>query len=874
MYQTQLLHIAEETSDGLQSGSMSVNNETEQWDADHLKITNLADAQDDEDAVNLRTLKAWNTHADDARQSAEEAKEALEEARRMAENAKASAEIVDPDNIVYRNVMSYLKNGKEYHAGDCAWVDGGARNVYYECLEDTTLTADDLADMSQATAWKRRDIREVDHSKAADKLAKAYSINGVPFDGTQDIKLPDDVSNTSSYVAKGLRIKAGEGRNITVTAGVSKVNGITMSTDDTTLELPARSTSMVYVDHEGKVNHKEVTYPYDKIDDNTVGFWVFNQTKAGAVVPNVAVGKSEVAVENDLIPNGGIKSVDGWADYALQTNGSNGYFVARNNTNFPTQVFEINLMFTLDDARDVRYLMSYQYGQNYIGINSGMNLYTEDTKRYYRFQKGDTVLLTEQQDGIYHRIFINGLLIYSAIQTYNFPLHATRFMSIGCINDSSVSYPIRATFHYLEVRNKPRSLEEVREIANSLYLPCYYRRTKGTYPLLPQQNKTTAHEWRFDEFEELEVPDTSTTPAEGEPTPMKHIKRIRDTIGEAHAEMIGTELTFDKSDTIGNALRFVGDNARRLEVGTLKITPEFTFCAVVKGQNRAATAGSRVFGAVGSDTNKLLIISLGESSGLSLYYNGTWYGSALHIDLDKDNFISIIGHDGVVQFRVNEKVVYRDFPQTIEETMPMSFGHAHSASYGLNGHISYAYFDGERAMDSEGLEALYRSLMQTGNCSVLTDLLPTTGGAVVGIVHTDSTEVSELNDTDYKTGRRNFATGGNRKVFLGWKWFSGQSILCWENPFGTHLIRTYFRYKLNPASDTSVDVIPRFYTSRYYGFQPTADSGDGYSRWITGQTWGSEESFLEGSSGGSGYIGCWAEIIEDWEDTIPVPSGE
>ena len=687
-------------------------------------------------------------------------------------------------------------------------------------------------------------------------------INGVAFDGTKDIDLPDVVSNTSSYITKGFRMRAGEGRSVVVSPGVAKINGLTMTPQaEKIIELPECSTSMVYVDHEGIVRHKEVSYPYNKIDNNTVGFWVFNETEVGAVVPNVAVGTSVSAVENDLIPFGGIKSVDGWADYALQTDGINGRFVAQNNTNFPTNVLEINLMFTLEDTRDNRYLMSYQYTQNYIGVNGANNLYTVDTKRYYRLQKGDTVLLTEQFDGVYHYIFINGMCIYTAKEAPSFPLQATRFMTLGCINDVNNDRPIRATFHYLEIRNKPRSATEVREIANSLCLPCYYNRSLAEYP--ENIESPTAHAWNFDET----ISDVS-------PVTGQMAELVRDEIGMAHGTVVGSLNCNTKSETIGNSMRFVGDPNQYVALPAMKITPEFTFCAIVKAFNRASKDKNRVFGITTGAPNRYLIISLGESNGLSLFYNGTWYGSALHFDLFKDNFISIIAHNGVVQFRVNEKVVYRDFPQTIEMTDLMSFGRAYGSDFPYDGYLSYVFFDGEKALDLEDLETMYRSLMKTGKRDLLTDFLPTTGGAVVGLVHTDSNEIAELNDTDYKTGRRNFATGGNRRVFLGWKWFKGKQTLCWENPFATSTIRTYFRFKKQPAEDISTDLVPRYYIDGDFGFQPTADSADGFTRWITAQTWAAGVSSLGGSTGDSGFIGCWAEIIEDWEDTIPVPTGD
>lgn len=58
LYQTQLLHLSEELSDSLLlNGGITTNSSTEQWDANNLRITNVANPIDDNDVVTYKALK-------------------------------------------------------------------------------------------------------------------------------------------------------------------------------------------------------------------------------------------------------------------------------------------------------------------------------------------------------------------------------------------------------------------------------------------------------------------------------------------------------------------------------------------------------------------------------------------------------------------------------------------------------------------------------------------------------------------------------------------------------------------------------------------------------------------------------------------------
>ena len=144
--------------------------------------------------------------------------------------------------------------------------------------------------------------------------------------------------------------------------------------------------------------------------------------------------------------------------------------------------------------------------------------------------------------------------------------------------------------------------------------------------------------------------------------------------------------------------------------------------------------------------------------------------------------------------------------------------------------------------------------------TIVDDLLPA-GSISLGMVRTNSTKVVEYNDLDYKYGRREGAIGGNRKVFLGWKYFSSSNTFAgvktkWNVPFDTN------KYKIYPVYSTNlIDLLPvnpMYYSSGYYGYYEInrlADSTEIYigNGGIVGRN---------GNGIAIGHIGLWAEVIE------------
>lgn len=138
------------------------------------------------------------------------------------------------------------------------------------------------------------------------------------------------------------------------------------------------------------------------------------------------------------------------------------------------------------------------------------------------------------------------------------------------------------------------------------------------------------------------------------------------------------------------------------------------------------------------------------------------------------------------------------------------------------------------------------------------NVLPSNAVAIVK-VRTSSSAVSETDKT-YGIGRREGAVGGNRRQFLGWKYYSGQMALKWDNPFGTRRIKTYYTWAQDANGTSECDVEPFYYSgSSFYGLQAgvnTQASRILIASGLNGVT------YFNGIWQTSGYIGCYVEVIE------------
>ena len=85
--------------------------------------------------------------------------------------------------------------------------------------------------------------------------------------------------------------------------------------------------------------------------------------------------------------------------------------------------------------------------------------------------------------------------------------------------------------------------------------------------------------------------------------------------------------------------------------------------------------------------------------------------------------------------------------------------------------------------------------------------------AAIGFIRADTKSVFEYNDTDYKYGRREGAVGGNRKVFLGFKYFSGSGPISWDNPFGTQKVKRYFTWASDSKGTNEIEAMKMVFPS-------------------------------------------------------------
>ena len=128
----------------------------------------------------------------------------------------------------------------------------------------------------------------------------------------------------------------------------------------------------------------------------------------------------------------------------------------------------------------------------------------------------------------------------------------------------------------------------------------------------------------------------------------------------------------------------------------------------------------------------------------------------------------------------------------------------------------------------------------------------------------NSTGVTEYNDTDYMYGRREGAYGGNRRVFLGWKAFSGSVDLTWDNPFGTRKVKLQAVWAQDANGRNECDCAKRYISdstaygvlTSCYGMYPT-------NRIVITSTGNlGNVVHFNGAWQTSGYIGVYAEVLE------------
>lgn len=732
--------------------------------------------------------------------------------------------------------------------------------IYAECItggitgeaEPVWGTTDGTEINDGGVKWKVHDLRRALTAETADRFSVPRKINGIEFDGSKDIILPADSVDESTYIAKGLKVGGFSGKDLFISSGTAKVNGRTVNFDGGSIALGERETALVHVTADGKLGKRKAAYPTEWIDDNTIGFWIFNKTIAGDVVPNIAVGKSAVAQKNDFIPYGGITSVDGWADYSLQTDGLTGYFELQNNLGFMTGVvpFEYNILVTpdkIDGSTD--FIFNYAGNVTTIYINSSGLLYCGGQNTGYICETGRTFFLTYQYDGRIVYVYIDGRLVFQVTINISLSLNTSQNTRIGCAYDKSDMLP--ATFHFVEIRNAIRKPEEIARIANELLLPCFYEKGSSSYPSIPSEYTNYA-EWKFDD----ETPDT-----------------LKETNG-INSGVVGSTVTPTQEDSqlgLGKAMRFTGTNTCYMSIGTITIPEAFTIIAVANPFQ--LTGLNRIFGnKIGASQTFMFCSSQDGTLGVSFYTgnqnSNSWINSGIKPNVGMENFIALRTTGKNHYFRVNRETAVRPNAYWKKPvSTEFAIGACYDNNYPFKGTLAYLLFV-PRALSDAEIEEMYDCLMVKGRKNIIDDMVPS-DAAVVAMARADGSSVIEYNDADYKFGRREGAVGGNRKVFLGYKYFSGTSVLSWDNPFGTSRVKRYFTWASDAKGTNEIEAMKMVYVynTGWGGLWPFSDSDTGNDDMkitcYVSTVYGGVAQY-NGAWKSSGYIGCYVEVMEDY----------
>ncbi len=594
----------------------------------------------------------------------------------------------------------------------------------------------------------------------------------------------------SNYVIKGTdgnyggKFSPGNGLAVNISALESMIGRKYHSNPAVTdFALNPRKASIVYQTKNDSSliatrGHYDAVYP--EADSRTVGRWIFNT--AGTINDTVPTSS------NYLNPSGTVNRVDGWADYAIQGNGTNGYYVSATSTGFPSsnQERELDIVFTPYNVSSINYIVEYGTASSngwfsiYISASGTLcfNNYSTNYDTNFILEIGKTYFVALRYDGSILQIYVNGTMIYTLSITLNTVSGVMNILRAG-----NSTYYSNAIAHYLELRNTVRTPQQIAEISNKLCLPCLYIGYNASYP----QNDTTsgASIWKFD--------DTSGTTVTDETTAL-------------NGTATGTSV-IDSEIGLNKARKFNGTSSDYVTCGNVALSGDMTVIFVGKF-NSAASLG-RI---IGNTNNIIMALSEPATTGVMGFYNSTtgWVNSKSPIQLDKNIFCAMSIKSGMLSFYMDSPFVDCTKPISWNATSsPLTIGRAlNQATNTFNGFMDYLAII-PRSLSQVEIARYYNSFMIQKERTLIDDCLPE-NSISLGFVRTDSTSVIEYNDTDYEYMRNEGATKteGNKRIQSEWVYATTY------NPGSTPPLNRY--HIKNPLGTSNIKVSGIKYKKNIY----------------------------------------------------------
>ncbi len=658
----------------------------------------------------------------------------------------------------------------------------------------------------------------------------------------------EGVPGLTNFIAEGLGITAGSGLTASVQTGIASIsekrNKITTTQN---VPLDARMVSLIYAQKRadsdtpliGKINSIS---PLATIDNNTVAMYLFNQTTAGAAIPNSACGLSSIAVANNLVASGGLTSVDGRIDHAIRGDGTSGCYIGQNLTGFPTGANPVGLVarFTVHVVpTTIRFIAGYGTASTsrafgaYVGANGNIFIYTHtsDIDTGYAVSASTDYSLELYYNGSVFTVYDYGSLVYtSGVITLNI---GTTFNLTVLRHPTTASYYADFTIHDIEIRNALRSAQQIADNAIKLLFPCRYTGTVASYPTVATA-ETGYHEYKFAET-------TGTT--------------VVDSSGTLNGTATGTTIV-ESEIGLGKARKFNADTDK-ITCGNYDWSGLSEWAIIFSGNTASVGAVRPIMSnRLAGNTNGLCMVML--TDGTISLDSAVYQRVTSPLPVGSNIFCGLNYKDGICSAYENAPIISKTTPIPIRAgANPLTIGWDATYNLSYRGVMEYLIIIPHAITPAE-MAQYYNALKNTATKD-LRSLLPA-DAISLGAIRTDSTKVIGYN-MDHKTGRRERAVGGNRKLFLGFKYFSGTTYVAWDNPFGTRKIKTYFTcaQDANGTNESDAHGLYQGTSGTFYGVQHQDTSA---SR-IRAVTTVGGLALINGAWVTSGYIGCYAETLED-----------
>lgn len=663
----------------------------------------------------------------------------------------------------------------------------------------------------------------------------------------------EGVPGLTNFIAEGLGITAGSGLTAAVQSGRASITEKTVKlTTAQNITTDARMASLIYAQKQadtdvpliGKINSIS---PLATIDNNTVAMYLFNQTTAGAAIPNSAVGLSSIALANNLVASGGLKSVDGRTDYAIKGDGLTGYYTSQNITGFPTGANPVGLvvMFTVNTVPTaLSFIASYGtvtagrvFGA-YIGANGNIVICIggTDIDTGYTVSASTDYVLEQNYDGSILTLYINKSLVYTSTAiTLN--IGTTLNFTVLRHPQTATSYG-NFTIHYIEIRNALRTAQQIADNATKLLFPCKYTGPSANYPTVAT-GETAYHEYKFAE--------TSGT-------------AVADSTGALSGIATGTTIV-DSEIGLGKARKF-GADTDKITCGNYDWSGLSEWTIIFSG-NIASFAAARII---------LSNRSAGYTSGIALTTTTT---GTLSLDTNVNQivtsplaagsniFFALTYKDGICYAYENSPTVTKATAVTMRSgPNPLAIGYDLPGNVSYRGIMEYLIII-PRLLSPAEVAPYYNALKNTATKD-MRSLLPA-DAISLGTVQTDSTRVIGYN-MDYKTGRRERAVGGNREALLGWKYVTSGISKDFDNPFRTENVKVseiWFKKSLSDTKHSVADLLLNPTNTSYYGCAVKSVTAEKITIWTGNGGVLSDANSYNSTSESAGHIAIVVHMLGD-----------